>query len=469
MLFSIGFNYYLGKRLSEAVNNNRRQQKPKGLLIFGISANLGLLAYFKYAGFFVKNISLVLATQWNISNVVLPLAISFFTFQQIAYLVDAWKGKTKEYSFLHYCLFVCFFPQLIAGPIVHHKEILPQFLRPENIKPQAANFAIGITIFAIGLFKKTVIADNLSIYVSPVFDSSDLTEKIDFFTAWGGALAYTLQLYFDFSGYSDMAIGCARLFGVKLPINFFSPYKATSIVDFWRRWHITLSRFLRDYLYIALGGNRHGKVRRYNNLFITMVLGGLWHGAGWTFIVWGGLHGFYLIVNHTWSYLLKTLNFSIQDYKTYRLLSWVLTLLAVIVGWVYFRAPNIEQANIILFAMAGEYGANLPSGIYVRLGEFTHWLTAINIGVSQGSGKQLALNAVWVLGAGVIALKAPNVVEIFAVKEKISCDSTIPFQLTPLRWYQWDYNNRWVAQTAVMLTFGILTLSQVSEFLYFQF
>nr|WP_255490745.1 MBOAT family protein [Spartinivicinus marinus] len=469
ILFSIVFNYYIGKRLSKVVNNKSRHQRSKRLLSFGICINLGLLGYFKYANFFVENINLMLTTQWNITNIVLPLAISFFTFQQIAYLVDTWKGETKEYSFLHYCLFVCFFPQLIAGPIVHHKQMLPQFLQPENLKPQAANIAIGITIFAIGLFKKTVIADNLSLYVSPVFDSSNLTEKIDFFTAWGGALAYTLQLYFDFSGYSEMAIGCARLFGVKLPINFFSPYKSISIVEFWRRWHITLSRFLRDYLYIAFGGNRHGKIRRYTNLFITMVLGGLWHGAGWTFIVWGCLHGFYLIVNHAWSHLQKTLNLSIQKYKAYHLFSWLLTLLAVVVGWVYFRAPTIEQANIILFAMIGGYGANLPSGIHARLGEFTHWLTAINVGTSQGGGKQLVLNAVWVIGAAIIALKAPNVVEVFSTKEKISCDTTIPFQIGHKCWYQWDYNNRWIAQTAMMLIFGILTFTQTSEFLYFQF
>ncbi|WP_222937607.1 MBOAT family O-acyltransferase [Spartinivicinus ruber] len=439
------------------------------MLIFGITMNLGLLAYFKYANFFVENINLVLATQLSIANIVLPLAISFFTFQQIAYLVDAWKGETKEYSFLHYCLFVCFFPQLIAGPIVHHKEMLPQILRPTNLRPQATNFVIGITIFAIGFFKKTVIADNLALYVSPVFDNTNLTASIDFFTAWGSALAYTLQLYFDFSGYSEMAIGCARLFGVKLPINFFSPYKSTSIVEFWRRWHITLSRFLRDYLYIALGGNRHGKVRRYTNLLLTMVLGGLWHGAGWTFVIWGCLHGFYLVVNHAWVHLLKTFNLSIEKYKLYQLFSWALTLLAVVVGWVYFRAPNLEQANTILLAMAGEYGANLPSGIYAQLGGMSNWLADMGVGISQGGGKQLVLNALWVVVAAAIALKAPNVVEIFASKEKVSCDSKIQFQLSSLHWLQWDYNNRWVAKTALMLVFGILTLTQVSEFLYFQF
>ena len=238
MLVSIFFNYGIGVSLGGAP----KQPNKKPILIFGVIVNLGLLAYFKYANFFVDNLNNIAGTDIVLEQIILPLAISFFTFQQIAYLVDAWRGETKEYNFLHYCLFVTFFPQLIAGPIVHHKEMLPQFAKDVVYKLRSKHLAIGLTIFAIGLFKKVVLADGISVYASPVFDAAEAGVVLTFFEAWGGSLAYTFQLYFDFSGYSDMAIGIARMFGIRLPLNFNSPYKATSIIDFWRKWHITLSR-----------------------------------------------------------------------------------------------------------------------------------------------------------------------------------------------------------------------------------
>ncbi len=255
LIFSIVFNFQLGKYLAAG-------DKP-ALLVGGVAVNLGLLGYFKYAGFIVTNLSQLLSENWSLGAIILPLAISFFTFQQIAYLVDSHRGITKEYQFLHYALFVSFFPQLIAGPIVHHKDMLPQFIRSERFRVSPVNLAIGPSIFAIGLFKKTVLADGIAVYANPVFGAADAGAELDFFSAWGGVLAYTFQLYFDFSGYSDMAIGLARMFGIVLPLNFYSPYKAASIDEFWRRWHITLSNFLRDYLYIPLGGNRRGSFRRY--------------------------------------------------------------------------------------------------------------------------------------------------------------------------------------------------------------
>ena len=302
MLFSVLFNYSVGVSLS---NTSGRKLLSKTILTIGVSVNLAILGYFKYANFFVDNLNALSGTNLILNEVILPLAISFFTFQQIAYLVDAYRGKTKEYNFLHYCLFVTFFPQLIAGPIVHHKEMLPQFAKDAVYKLRSKHLAIGITIFALGLFKKVVLADGVSVYATPVFNAAEAGVMLTFFEAWGGALAYTFQLYFDFSGYSDMAIGIARMFGIRLPLNFNSPYKATSIIDFWRRWHITLSRFLRDYLYIPLGGSRKGRVRRYINLMTTMILGGLWHGAGWTFLLWGALHGFYLMINHAKRFLFE--------------------------------------------------------------------------------------------------------------------------------------------------------------------
>ncbi|MEI9896261.1 MAG: MBOAT family protein [Chthoniobacter sp.] len=296
---SIGFNYTLGVLISRARGAARKSLAP-GLLALGICGNLGLLGYYKYAGFFVDNASMLFGTHWHWSAIVLPLGVSFFTFTQIAYLVDAYHGVTREYDFLYYTLFVTFFPHLIAGPIVLYRNLMPQFARPETYRFHAANMAGGVTLFVLGLAKKVVIADQLSPLVGVVFDSVAQGQTPALAASWIGALAYTLQLYFDFSGYSDMAIGLGRMFNVRFPLNFDSPYQARDIIDFWRRWHISLSTFLRDHLYIPLGGNRLGGPRRYLNLFLTMLLGGLWHGAAWTFVIWGGLHGIYLVVNRGW-------------------------------------------------------------------------------------------------------------------------------------------------------------------------
>ena len=288
IVLSIGVNYYLGYWLSNEL------QKPwlkKTMFVIGIVFNLGLISYFKYSNFILSNINRVLGTNFDLPAVVIPLAISFFTFQQIAYLVDAYRGETKEYDLRKYMLFVCFFPQLIAGPIVHHKEILPQFEKASIYKFSQRTLSIGLTVFIAGLFKKVIFADRIAEYSNLAFAAASQGINLTFSESWVGALGYSLQLYFDFSGYSDMAIGAAYMFGIRLPLNFNSPYKAISIVDFWRRWHITLSHFLRDYLYIPLGGSRQGELRRYSNLFVTMLLGGLWHGAGWTFVFWGALHG----------------------------------------------------------------------------------------------------------------------------------------------------------------------------------
>ncbi len=465
ILFSIAVNYLLGARLIPTTN-----KRPKFYLVAGISFNLLLLGYFKYANFFVDNLNTLTGSDWQLGTIVLPLAISFFTFQQISYLIDAWQGKTLEYNFLHYCLFVCFFPQLIAGPIVHHKEMLPQFSLASSLKPQWTNFAIGISIFAIGLFKKTVIADSLSAYVGPVYDDSTVSANVDFFVAWGSTLAYTFQLYFDFSGYSDMAIGSARLFGIKLPVNFFSPYKALNIIDFWRRWHITLSRFLRDYLYFALGGNRKGKVRRYTNLFLTMLLGGLWHGAGWPFVIWGALHGSYLMVNHAWRKLLATAGFDPGANRAYQVFCWLVTFTAVIVAWVYFRAPTLSQGNAIILALVGNNGAELPAGIVSRLGNTAAMLQSLGIGSGNGSGSQFVTNFAWVFAAGLGAVFMPNVAQIFHRVDAVLYEHSGSFKAQLTRqWLAWKTSVPWALVTAVLMLLGVLTLTQVSEFLYFQF
>lgn len=295
-------------------------------------------------------------------HLALPLAISFFTFQQIAYLVDSYRGETKEYDFLNYSLFVTFFPQLIAGPIVHHKEMMPQFANVRNKVKNYRNIALGLFIFSIGLFKKVVIADTFAVWATAGFDKAI---TLNFFEAWATSLSYTFQLYFDFSGYTDMAIGAALLFNIRLPINFNSPYKATDIQDFWRRWHITLSRFLKDYIYIPLGGNRISSFRTYSNLMATFILGGLWHGAGWTFVFWGFLHGLALVIHRVWQSL---------GFRLYPWLAWFITFNFINIAWVFFRAKEWDDAMKVLKGMAGfggvEYSLNHLEILILVIGLF---------------------------------------------------------------------------------------------------
>lgn len=310
-------------------------------LSVGIVLNLTLIGYFKYVNFFADNIAPILGLSWNNKEIFLPLGISFFTFQQIACLVDTYRGKIGQISFCKYALFISFFPQLIAGPIVKYEEIVNQFEHAINNRmTREESFQFGLCLFGAGLFKKVVIADYFSPYVALVFDAYAVPNFSD---ALFAMLAYTLQIYFDFSGYSDMALGLGALFGVKLPQNFNSPYKATSVIDFWHRWHITLSNFLRDYLYIPLGGNRNGVYRRYVNLMITMLLGGLWHGAGWTFIAWGGLHGVYLVVNNLWKN-------TPHHFHLPLIINWLITFTAISTAWIFFRSASIERSSKIILA-----------------------------------------------------------------------------------------------------------------------
>src|SRR6516164_1639356 len=292
LIASVAANFSLGLLMEDPL-------RRRAVGMCGVALNLALLCYFKYTNFIFDSINMLTGAPLPFVNIVLPLGISFFTFQQIAYLVDVMRGAPVERDIVSYTLFVSFFPHLIAGPLVDHAEMIPQFKRGRTSR-SAVLAARGLAIFAAGLFKKVVIADNLAQFVSPVFAHLDAGGGVTTQWAWLATLAYTFQIYFDFSGYSDIAVGLALLFGIRLPVNFRSPYKAMSIIEFWRRWHITLSRFLRDYLYIPLGGNRLGEQRRHLNLMITMLLGGLWHGAGWNFLIWGGLHGLYLCANHLW-------------------------------------------------------------------------------------------------------------------------------------------------------------------------
>jgi len=459
LMASLMFNYGVGTVLASSASGHVRRRL---LLIAGVGANLLVLGYFKYANFLLDGVSTWTGHHFETLQVILPLGISFITFQKIAYLVDAYQGKTREYNFLHFCLFVSFFPQLIAGPIVHHREVMPQFGASRIFRFRPEYLAVGITIFAIGLFKKVIIADNMALFATPVFQGAANGETPTLLEAWSGALAYTFQLYFDFSGYSDMAIGLARIFGIRLPVNFYSPYKAANIIDFWRRWHITLSRFLRDYLYIPLGGNRHGPVRRYLNLFITMLLGGLWHGAGWTFILWGGVHGVYLILNHAWRALRVRLGF-VPD-SSGRLGLWcgrVLTFLAVVFAWVLFRAEHIDAAWIMVRGMLGLNGVVLPlngQSVFAVLG---------SLGVTFGPLRHDGAGLLLIVLFGVVWF-APNTIELMRRYRPALTARSMREAAVPSAW-GWRATRPWAWFTAALLLASLLNMGEVSEFLYFQF
>ena len=465
MLFSILFNYLFGIMLTRESSG---EKKRKWYLITGVALNIGLLGYFKYTNFFIDQINLAFELSFHVEKILLPLAISFFTFQQIAYLVDAYRRELKENNLLRYCLFVTFFPQLIAGPIVHHKEMLPQFKFAGIYQANARHIAIGLSIFAIGLFKKIVFADNMAIHATPVFGAAEQYAVLTLFEAWGGALAYTAQLYFDFSGYSDMAIGLAYLIGIKIPINFNSPYKSTSIIEFWRRWHMTLSRFLRDYLYFSLGGNRKGNTRRYVNLFLTMVIGGIWHGAGWTFVIWGALHGSYLMINHSW----RKLRFGILNWNTdvgfvEMAVARFLTLLAVIIGWVYFRAESIGGANHMLLTMFGFYGVSLPSALQALIPNgFANYLIEMGIvfnGMFSGgsvigaAGVNFGDSIKWILLLMLIAISAPNSQQLIS-RDQVSSQHILA-----------KYPTIFGIIMGAILFYVFINLQQEAEFLYFNF
>lgn len=447
LLGSILANYFIGQRLAVA-------QPSRPLLISGITLNLGLLGYFKYTNFLIDSANSFFDLSTDATQIILPLAISFFTFQQIAYLVDCYRKLTIERDFLSYCLFVSFFPQLIAGPIVHHKEVMPQFAAMATQARLRPEFAAGITLFIIGLSKKVLLADNFALYVNTYYQgaSAGVIHTAD---AWSAALAYHFQIYFDFSGYSDMAIGLGLLFGIRLPLNFNSPTKSVSIIEFWRRWHITLSNFLRDYLYIGLGGNRKGALRRYLNLVITMTLGGLWHGAAWNFVFWGVLHGTYLLINHAWRAMCESVGFvAVRDNRFYQALSLVTTFMAVIIAWVYFRAPDMAVANQTIMAMLGTGEAGMSGqlqGVVVRdgFGSFAALLT----------GQNFSAHSVMfvVLLAGLsMTLLLPNSSQIVNLVENRS-------------WLQWRPGLRWAVFCAALLCCSIIGMFGVTEFIYFQF
>ena len=442
-------NYGWGRGLARLAAAGR----PRGLALgAGVAANLCILGYFKYANFLLDNLNTLTGSNWVIGHIILPLGISFFTFQKIGYLVDCARGLVPQGDFPSFALFVVFFPQLIAGPITHHGEVIPQFSRPGVTRPNWENLAVGLTMLTFGLAKKVLLADPLSTRIGEAFGAATTGQHLPAGNAWYGVLAYAVQIYFDFSGYSDMAVGLARLFNITLPQNFNSPYQAVNVVEFWRRWHMTLSRFLRDYLYISLGGNRHGRLRRHVNLIITMFLGGLWHGANWTFAAWGLLHGFYLVLNHAWLETKPRLAWVTVIPRQLRLLSaHALTLAAVLLAWVLFRATNFSSAMALLGALFNQGPLHLIDALPV--------ITGIR------SERWLWLGFLWCW-----MLFAPNSQTVCSRYRPV-LGLVEPSTLAGIaggRWL-WRPTTGWAIYVAVIFIAAFLSLSTISEFLYYQF
>lgn len=472
ILISIFINFSFGTMLHQTRKKNfslrRHRITHKSVLILGIFFNIGLLGYYKYADFFLGNINGLLGTAYPLPLLALPLAISFFSFQQIAYLIDCSKENTKEHDFLNYCLFVSFFPQLIAGPIVHHQEMMPQFARLKNKVFQYPNIALGIFFFSMGLFKKVWVADQFSVWANTGFDSQTV---LTLFDAWGTSLSYTFQLYFDFSGYADMAIGSALFFNIFLPVNFNSPYKSGSIREFWRRWHMTLSRWLRDYLYIPLGGNRKGQFLTFINLVITFLLAGLWHGAGWTFILWGGMHGVALVIHRVWNKF---------NLKIPSILGWLVTFLFVNASWVIFRATTLDDGFRILKGMVGANGISVNSkfiDIFHGTGQIQHYVEGL-----KGAPLSLPGEMYWyLLSFSLVLFVFPNSCQLGQlIKNPYKKNSDGIKSSHPVKVFRQNLMHSigyfrptayWALFTGILFSMAVYRLLKVTptQFLYFNF
>ena len=438
ILTSVLFNYSISNAMIEHDESKDGYFAKKSLLQVGLLFNIGLLVYFKYMDFFILNTNAVFGFNIALLHLALPLAISFFTLQQIVFLIDSYEGLVKEKNFLNYTIFVTFFPQLIAGPIVHHKEMMPQFASVKNKVKNYKNIALGLFIFSIGLFKKVVIADTFAVWATHGFD---LSTRLSLFEAWATSLSYTFQLYFDFSGYTDMAIGAALLFNIRLPINFNSPLKATGMVDFWQRWHITLSKFITAYIYTPL-------VRSFDRLtfhkamfatVITFLIAGLWHGASWMFVIFGGLNGLGIVANHYWQKKIKI--------KMNKVLAWFITFNFVNITFVFFRANELDDAVKVLKGMVGFYGVEISNNLYGALGFLTNYGIKFEPWLQNIHGTKWTL--VWFLFALTILCLKYNTVSYANNKLSLSIKSSI--------------------FTSIVILINIFYMNNTSTFLYFNF
>jgi alginate O-acetyltransferase complex protein AlgI len=458
---SIVANFTVARLLQASAARDGRGSRL--LLAAGLAGNLALLGYFKYANFFLDNLDAALGVHIPLAHIILPIGISFFTFQKIAFLVDSYTNQVEPHDFIDFTLFVMFFPQLIAGPIVHFGEVLHQFARSDK-PPLAERLAIGLTTFAIGLAKKVVLADTLAIHASAVFDSAAAGHAPELIGSWLGTLCYTFQIYFDFSGYSDMAIGLGWMFGIRLPVNFASPYKAGSVAEFWKRWHITLSRFLKDYLYIPLGGNRRGHVREYANLLITMLLGGIWHGAAWTYALWGALHGVMLAINRGWQQTRLGMRYALGPWTAR-----VLTFLCVTLAWVPFRAADFSTALSMYRGLFGLNGIALPDRVASWAGAVP-WL-GYHVSLAATSLDKPFETALLALAALATVWLLPNTHEWLGASSPGLATRGYPatYPLTVRPRFLWHADAVHGTAFAALLFLCILKLNDVSPFIYFQF
>jgi D-alanyl-lipoteichoic acid acyltransferase DltB (MBOAT superfamily) len=484
---SIVVNYGLARALQR--HGGTRPGLARAVLLGGIAFNVCFLGYFKYLTFLQSTINDVFGASVILSQVILPLGISFITFQKIAFLIDVHAGRVTSFSFRDYALFVLFFPQLVAGPIVHYREMMPQF-RAAPCRFDAENAAVGLSLFFFGLAKKLVLADPLSRMVAPLYAQAAHGTPVALIDAWIAALGFTLQIYFDFSGYSDMALGLGRFCGIRLPANFNSPLKASSIIDFWLRWHISLTRFLTAYIYNPLTlaltrrrqaqgkpvfGGRNTSASAFVTLLagptiLTMFISGLWHGAGYTYVLWGVLHGMLLSINHAWRLLRQRVwRDARSSTRVMRPVGFVLTFGSVVFGMTLFRAPDIHAAVTMWHGMVGSSGITVPEALFTRLGPLTQWLMMLGVTPTWSSGSFLMEAFLRIGILLLIALCLPNTLEMLSPYEPAI--GVRPPRHPPawMRWFMWAPTRGWAVRLAFVATAGLLSLGQLSEFLYWQF
>ena len=483
---SIVINYVLARKLLRLNESGTSPRASQVLLVLGILFNIAFLGYFKYLDFLYSTINDVFAANLVLTHIILPLGISFITFQKIAFLIDVQAGRVKSFRFEDYCIFVLFFPQLIAGPIVHYREMMPQF-QAAPCRFDKENLTVGLTLLSFGLFKKVVLADNIALLVTPLYEQAG--NGTSFLMAWMAAIGFTLQIYFDFSGYSDMALGLARFFGIRLPQNFDSPLRASNIVDFWLRWHMTLTRFLTGYLYNPLVlwltrrrltkgktafGGRTTTVGAFISLLMfpttmTMLISGIWHGAGYGFIVWGLLHGFYLTVNHGWRLIKARLwpGRTSSSLSTYA--SVALTFACVAVAMVFFRSPTLTTAMDLIKGMAGLNGIAIPEALLEGPGRVASALRSIGVMSDPMTVRIFMRTGFWIALLMFIALACPNTLQILdryepALGVKPKKPESAIGELT-----RWNASLPWAIAVSIIAAIAIGSLGGPSEFLYWQF
>lgn len=483
---SILINFVLARWLLRLTADRARSGLARLVLLLGIVFNVAFLGYFKYTNFLAFAVNDLTGSNFVLTQIVLPLGISFITFQKIAFLIDVHGGRIQSFSLRDYGLFVMFFPQLIAGPIVHYREMMPQF-QQAACRFDKENVAVGLSLFVFGLFKKVVLADGISEHVSPIYEMATAGAEVSLFPAWIAAIGFTLQIYFDFSGYSDMALGLARFFGVRLPANFDSPLKATSIIDFWLRWHITLTRFLTAYIYNPLAlwltrrrlakklpglGGRASSIGAFFALLVgptllTMLVSGLWHGAGYLFILWGLLHGAYLSVNHAWRFFGARPWPNKESWiRRVRPLAFVLTFCSVAAAMVLFRSAHFGAAREMIEGMVSLNGIGLPRTIFDRLGPLQRVVSVSD----ELSGQEFLIAWGWLGGLLAVALLLPNTLQILGRYEPALGVKPRPAdERSVWRALEWRPSLAWAIAISALAVAAIMRLGGKSEFLYWQF